>query len=199
MSPNRTIPDVHELHEASTLRPDSNSSTGTASSTLLNPETLDVRSSLCSSHGTPTVKFAPLPETDPSRKRSLAPLGVSARSRRKQAIQQEGWCTDPDMQENMEDPLILFAKFVKKTGKTLWRRVRKSSKAVVSEEVSCTAEPVLDIRSPDDIMAPGEESGRVSNVVGGEDNEGRRASWSPPDKRRTLTPGEAKRRSTGDL
>lgn len=212
MSQNGTeFSDVHEIHQVkvATSSLGSNSSIGTGSPTLLNPESLDVRSSLGSSHGTPTVKFAPLPQIDPSRKRSLAPLGVSARSRRRRVIQQEAesllWCTDPDVpEENMEDPLITFAKFVKKTGKTLWRRVRKGSKAVVPQEnVPYPAEPVLDIKStvhPGGIMVPGEKGERVSKAVGGENKRERRASWSPSDsKRRTLSLGEVKRRSTSDL
>lgn len=207
MSLNRTSSDTHDIYlRAPTESSDSNSSIGTGSPTLLNPESLDVHSSLGYSHGTPTVKFAPLPQIDPSRKRSLVPLGVSARSRRKRAIQQEAgsllWRTDGDVpEENMEDPLIAFANVVKKAGKTLWRRMRKSSKAP-QENVSRSTEAVLDITStvhPEDIMAQGDKDEYVSKVVGGEDKRRRRASWSPSDKRRTLSLGEAKRRSTSDL
>ncbi|KAG8217785.1 hypothetical protein J3R82DRAFT_5947 [Butyriboletus roseoflavus] len=211
MSLNQTILDVHEIHEVAPLVAssslDSDSSIGTASSpTLLSPESLlhDIRSSLGSSHSAPTVKFAPLPQTGPRRKRSLAPLGVPARSRRRRAIQQEGgsllWSVDPDVpEEDMEDPIVAFAKFVKRTGKTLWRRVRQSNKAASQENVPYSAEPVLDISStvhPDD-MALGEKSQPLKEVVGGEDERGRRASWSPWAERRTLS--EAKRRNTSDL
>ncbi|KAH0827111.1 hypothetical protein J3R83DRAFT_4799 [Lanmaoa asiatica] len=218
MSLNQSLFDLHELiHEVPALVAssslDSSSSIGTGSPTSLIPESLphDVRSSLSSSHNlshnTPTVKFAPLPPIDPSRKRSLAPLGASARSRRKRVIQQEGgsilWPRDDVPEEDMEDPIVMFAKFVKRTGKTLWRRVRQRSKAVPQEKVSYSAEPILDIIDrptvhPSD-MALGEEGLRVPEVVGEEDKQGRRASWSPSAGRGTPSRDEAKRRSTSDL
>ena len=179
--------DVHDIPPL-----DSKSSVGTGSHTLLNPEISDVRSSVgSSSPGTPTIKFAPLPQTDPTRKRSLAPLG-SARSRRKRAIQQEAgplsWSTDPGLPEDiLEDPLITFAKFVKKTGRTLWRRVRKA--AISVEDVSYPSEPILDIRSS--------ERGCLSRVE--EDKRRRRATWSPSDKRRTLDLDDESERRKSDL
>ncbi|KAF8559858.1 hypothetical protein OG21DRAFT_1503080 [Imleria badia] len=210
MSPNQTQFDVHQVHEVTiivtTTSPDSNSSIVTDPPTLLLPESScsDARSS-SSSQGTPTVKFAPLPQIDPNRKRSLAPLGVPARSRRKRAIQEDGgsllWSTDPDvLDENMEDPIIAFAKLVKKTGKTLWRRVRKGSRAVPQEDAVFSAEPVLDISTSvrlGDVEV--EEGEGVSNeAVGLEDKRWRRASWSSLAERRTLT-REAQRKSTSDL
>ncbi|KAG6376411.1 hypothetical protein JVT61DRAFT_2396 [Boletus reticuloceps] len=154
----------------------------------------------------PPVKFAPLPQIDPNRTRSLAPLGVPGRSRRKQVIQQEGrsllWSTDPDVpEEGMEDPIISFAKFVKRTSKSLWRKVRKGSKPVPQEsEPYSPPEPVLDIGSTVclDDMAPEEKGERVSKAVGLEEKRRRRASWSPLAERRTLSRGKA-RRSTSDL
>ena len=211
MSPTQSLLDVHEIYEVPPLVAssslDSRSSICTASSpTLLTPESLlrDVRLSLGSSHSAPTVKFAPLPQIDPHRKRSLAPLGASARSRRKRDIQQEGgslsWSADPDVPDDMEDPIVAFAKFVKKTGKTLWRRMRQGSKAV-SQEMPYSAEPVLDISStvqPDDI-ALGEKGQLLLEVVGGEYKRGRRASWSPLAERRTLSENKWERRNTSDL
>ena len=204
MSPNKSPFDVHEVHKVAASSLDSSSSSfGTGSPTFLIPALQDARSSLGSSHGTPTVKFAPLPQIDPNRKRSLAPLGVPGRSRRKLVIQQDSgsllWSADPDVpEENMEDSIIAFAKLVKKAGKTLWRRMRKGSKAVAQEIVACSAEPVLDIRStvrPDDMMGRGEKGEHVSKAVCGE-GERRRASWSPLAERRTL---KVQRRSTSDL
>jgi hypothetical protein len=203
MSPNQSPFDVHETHEVAASSLDSSgSSFGTGSHTFLIPESSlqDARSS--SSHGTPTVKFAPLPQIDPNRKRSLAPLGVPGRSRRKLVVQEDGgslfWSADPDVpEENMEDSIIAFAKLVKKTGKTLWRRMRKGNKAVAQEIVVYSAEPVLDIRStvrPGD-MGLGEKGEHVSKAVCGEGGR-RRASWSPLAERRTL---KVQRRSTSDL
>ena len=204
---------AYQVHEvaivvtASSL--DSSSSISTHSPTLIIPESLlphDARSSLGSSHGTPTVKFAPLPQVDPNRKRSLAPLGVPGRTRRKLDIQQEGgsllWSAGPDEQEeSVEDPIILFAKFVKKTGKTLWRKVRKGSKVVPQEDIPCFGEPVLDIKSTSRVadVAVGEKGDRVSKAVGLEDKRGRPASWSPLAERRTLNRCKAQRKSTSDL
>ena len=208
MSPNHSPFDVHEVHEGAASSLDSSSSSiGTGLPTLLTPESSlhDAHSSLGSSHDTPTVKFAPLPQIDPNRKRSLAPLGVPVRSRRMRVIQQEGgsllWSADPDMpEESMEDAIIAFAKLVKKTGKTLWRRMRKGSKAVAQENVACSAEPVLDIRSTVRLgdMGLGEKGEHVSQAVGGSEDKRRRASWSPLAERRTLNL-EPQRRSTTDL
>jgi len=213
MSPNPAPFDVHAVYEvalpvaATSSLESSNSSIGTGSPASLIPEPLlhDARASLGSSHGTPTVKFAPLPQIDPNRKRSLAPLGVPAHLRRKQVIQQEGrsllWSADPEVAaENMEDPIITFAKFVKKTGATLWRRVRKGSKAV-PHDVAYSTEPVLDIGSAvgQDDMAPGERGEHVLVVVGGEDKRGHRVSWSPLGERRTLGRDKVQRRSTAHL
>ncbi|KAF8447649.1 hypothetical protein L210DRAFT_2808590 [Boletus edulis BED1] len=199
MSPNQSPFDVHQVHQVAipvTSCPDSGSSIGSGSPTSLHDTP--------SPHGAPTVKFAPLPQIDPNRTRSLAPLGVPGRSRRKQVIQQEGrsllWSTDPDVpeEEGMEDPIISFAKFVKKTSKTLWRKVRKSSKPVPqpveSEQESETysPEPVLNIGSTDD-MVPEEKGERMSKAVGLEEKRRRRASWSPLAERRTLSRGKARR------
>ncbi|KAG9318751.1 hypothetical protein JVU11DRAFT_850 [Chiua virens] len=195
MSPKQSLSDVHETHQITALEvtassPDASSFSSTGSPRLLIPEASDVRSSLGSSHDTPTVKFAPLPQIDPNRKRCLAPLGVS-RTRRKQAIE-EG---------DLEDPIIAFAKLVKKTSKSLWRRV-KGSKHAIPGSVSYSDDPVLDIKSahcPSDV-AQGEKSLCVSSSLTGREGEGKRpASWSPPDERRTFSEDEAKRRSTGDL
>lgn len=213
MSPKQSLFDVHEIHEVAPLTTssslDSTSSIGTASSPaslIAESSVHDVRSSLGSSHGTPAVKFAPLPQIDPNRKRSLAPVGASARSRRKRVIRQEGgsllWSVDPDVpEEDMEDPIVAFAKLVKRASKTLWRIVRQGSKAVSQENVSHPAEPVLDISStvhPGDLEL-GEKGQRVSEDVGGEDKRRHRASWSPVAERRTLSQGMVKRRSTSDM
>lgn len=215
MSPNQSVFDVHQVHEVTiivtTTSPDSTGGssivTGSPTSPLPESPYSDARSSLGSSHGTPTVKFAPLPQIDPNRKRSLAPLGVPARSRRKRVIQEEGgsllWSADPDVpDENMEDPIIAFAKLVKKTGKTLWRRVRKGSKAVPQENVVYSAEPVLDISTSvrsGDVEVEDKGEGVSKEAVDLEDKRWRRASWSPLAERRTLTRGKAQRKSTSDL
>lgn len=213
MSPNPAPPDVREVYEvallvatASSLESSSSSiGTGPPASLIPEPSLQDTRASLGSSHGTPTVKFAPLPHIDPNRKRSLAPLGVPAHLRRKQVIQQEGrsllWSADLEVpEENMEDPIITFAKFVKKTGATLWRRVRKGSKAV-PHDVAYSTEPVLDIGSTvrQDDMTPGEKGEHVWVVVEGEDRRGHRVSWSPLGERRTLGRDKVQRRSLPHL
>lgn len=194
MSAKQSLFDVHQVREVAPLVASSSLESTSSVGTCNSPTSLlhDVRSSLGSAHGTPTVKFAPLPQINPNRKRSLAPLGASARSRRKRAIQQEGgslsWSTDPDVpEEDMEDPIVAFAKLVKRAGKTLWRRVRRGSR---TENVSYSAEPVLDITST---VHPGEE------VVGEEDKRGRRASWSPSAERRKPGQDKTKRMSTSDM
>lgn len=205
MSPHHSPFDVHEVHEVAASSLDSSSSSiGTGLPTLLTPESSlhDVHSSLGYSHDTPTVKFAPLPQIDPNRKRSLAPLGVPVRSRRMRVVQQEGgllsWSADLDMpEESMEDSIIAFAKLVKKAGKTLWRRMRKGNKAAAQENMAYSAEPVLDIRSTIRLGDMGlEEKGEhVPQVVGGSEDKRRRASWSPLAERRTLKM-QPQRRST---
>jgi hypothetical protein len=95
-------------------------------------------------------------------------------------------------EEDVEDPVVSFAKFVKKTGKTLWWKVRKGSKAVPQENVACPAEPVLDIKS---------SGGEGAQAVGFGDKRGQRASWSPLTltERGALSGREKARKSTSDL
>jgi len=94
-----------------------------------------MRSSTCSSmRHTPTVRFAPLPSPDPSRKRSVLPLGVAARSRRRHRLVRETaergpslWANDPAADPLLEDPLFTLGKYVKSASKSLWRRIRERS------------------------------------------------------------------------
>ncbi|KIM62040.1 hypothetical protein SCLCIDRAFT_843147 [Scleroderma citrinum Foug A] len=84
--------------------------------------------SLCSlTRPPPTIRFAPLPKINATRKRLLPPLGVSARSRRKY-IPQEGrsilWPVDPIPEESVEDPILVLGKLVKRVGIKMWQRVK---------------------------------------------------------------------------
>ncbi|KIJ69200.1 hypothetical protein HYDPIDRAFT_24053 [Hydnomerulius pinastri MD-312] len=213
----------HEVHEIALLAtqissdPLSLNSCVTNSHKLLIPESSlssSLRSSTCSSpRCTPTVKFAPLPQTDPTRTRSLAPLGVSARSRRRRAASREGgsvlWATDPDSPEEiMEDPLITFGRFVKNASKHLWRRVRKRSTVAQQEKDDSNAtQPVIEITADEDwgytrVLESGQKGGRMMEIPGGEEKLTRRASWSSSTERRTLDQDDARRqlrRSTGNL
>ncbi|KAF9227576.1 hypothetical protein BS17DRAFT_393085 [Gyrodon lividus] len=220
MSSDSSLLFVHEVHEIALLAaglscepPSLDYSLRTSSTLEISEPSPSSRSSACSSpqYDAPTVKFAPLPQTDPHRQRSLAPLGVSARSRRRRVVAQGGsllWAADPDApKEIMEDPFIMFGKFVKKASKNFWRRVRKRSTAAAQKnDDPQTIQPVLEIK-PDgyggDILAlaSSEKEERATELGGGQ-NPTRRASWSSPTERWTLSRDEAKhrsRRSTGDL
>ncbi|KAG2150738.1 uncharacterized protein EDB93DRAFT_1141921 [Suillus bovinus] len=113
------------------------------------------RSSTCFSLGhMPTVKFAPLPLTDPSRRRSNLPLGVAARSRRRRPARegrQQGrslWTSDPPPDPLFEDPFITLGKFVKSATKNLWRRVRERN-GLVDQVEPIQHDVVIDIRPMD--------------------------------------------------
>ncbi|KAF9246239.1 hypothetical protein BU15DRAFT_24427, partial [Melanogaster broomeanus] len=160
--------DLHQIHEIALLAshtssdpPSFNSSLGNSPTPAVSESSNSPRSSACSSPSrTPSVKFAPFPQIDPiNRKRSLAPLGVSARSRRKRVTPGEPqlslWIEVPD--ETMEDPLITFGKFLKHASQNLWRRVRKKSTAAPQKgDDSQTVEPVIEIKAGNgsDALAP---------------------------------------------
>ncbi|KAI6028589.1 hypothetical protein F5J12DRAFT_806362 [Pisolithus orientalis] len=98
------------------------------SPTLLAPNS--ERSSCSSTKPSPTVRFAPLPKTESTRKRSIPPLGVSGRTRHSR-ISKEGrkplWSIDPSSEEIGEDPIIVLGRFAKKAGIRLLQRVRRKS------------------------------------------------------------------------
>ncbi|KAH7889492.1 hypothetical protein F5I97DRAFT_538495 [Phlebopus sp. FC_14] len=186
----------------------------TSSPEISTPDSLSsssVLSSTClSRQHTVTVKFAPLPQTDPDRKRSIAPLGVSARSRRRRVRRERGtplWSADPDVPEGMlEDPLITFGRFVKNTSISLWRRVRK--KSVVSsadehEHAGGAAQTKPGERRAEALAVSAELKGELGRILRGEEKPTRRASWSPSTERGTLSSIDDRchrlRRSTGDL
>ena len=91
---------------------------------------------------TTSVKFAPLPEIGPRKRKSNYPLGVAARSQMLQqrrenaripgAYQQPSlWSEDPDERPTMhvpeeveeEDPLEVLGRLIADKSKSLWRRV----------------------------------------------------------------------------
>ncbi|KAF8503680.1 hypothetical protein F5888DRAFT_1020733 [Russula emetica] len=101
---------------------------------------------------TANVQFAPLPEINPRDRRSTRPLGMAARSQmlqqRRQIQMQNGqrhprvW-SDPDdrpmdyiSDEEEEDPLETFVRFIADKSKSLWKRV--TSKAKPSDEDETT-------------------------------------------------------------
>jgi hypothetical protein len=101
---------------------------------------------------TANVQFAPLPEINPRDRRSTRPLGMAARSQmlqqRRQIQMQNGqrhpreWSDLDDRpmvyipDEEEEDPLESFARFIADKSKSLWRRV--TSKAKQSDEDETT-------------------------------------------------------------
>jgi hypothetical protein len=114
-----------------------------------------MRSSRSSSlRHSPTVKFAPLPLPDPSRKRSVLPLGVATRSRRLRYVReateprQSLWANDPAADPLLEDPLIMWGKLVKSASKSLWRRIREGSGFVgQGQPMENLTDAILDSRS----------------------------------------------------
>ncbi|KAL4067846.1 hypothetical protein V8B97DRAFT_1940185 [Scleroderma yunnanense] len=154
----------------------------------------------------PTIRFAPLPKVDPSRRRSIPPLGVSPRSRRKYAPQ-EGrsllWAVDPIPEETVEDPILVLGRLVKKAGRKMWQRVKmKGTMATTQEKDSAYASDVIDIK-PDELSGDTAASSdgteeHESELHDNDDKQPQRTSWSAergtPDIRTLQV-----RRSTGDL
>ncbi|KAI6045627.1 hypothetical protein EDC04DRAFT_2634081 [Pisolithus marmoratus] len=127
------------------------------SSSLLVPDSQ--RSSCSSTKPSPTVRFAPLPKIDSTRKRSIPPLGVSARARHI-CIAREGqtplWSIDPSSEEIGEDPIIVLGRFFKEAGMRMLQKVRK--KYASHEKDDHRAINVIDIK-------PDEASGDTEPVV----------------------------------
>ncbi|OAX41561.1 hypothetical protein K503DRAFT_854570 [Rhizopogon vinicolor AM-OR11-026] len=161
-SPER-LDNSHEVQEvrASELSSEHTSSFDSSSTFPMNDDSSNpcMRSSACSSlRHIPTVKFAPLPSPDPSRKRrSVQPLGVAARSRRPRPVRdvveqrQSLWANDPAADPLLEDPLFTLGKFVKSASKSLWQRIRKRSG--LSGQVQPThhyTDVILDTRSAEE-------------------------------------------------
>ena len=174
------------------------------SPTLSSP--ISERSSCSFTRRPPTIRFAPLPKVDATRKRSVPPLGVSGRSRRK-CIPQEGrsclWAVDPIPEEKVEDPILILGRLVKKAGRRMWKKMRmRGAMAMPQEKDYLYTGDVIDIR-PDEISGDTSVSsdgteGDESGLVDEDDLQRKRASWStvrgPPDNRKLQV-----RRSTGDL
>ncbi|KAG6880236.1 hypothetical protein C0992_003002 [Termitomyces sp. T32_za158] len=129
----------------------STSSSLTSSSTgILSPSSQG--SSTSSLEGKLNVKFAPLPELTPRKRRYAAPLGVAARSqmvlqrrqmrgvhhnhpvwteeeleRQRELAMEEGWRRQNQhhlvYEDDEEDPFIVFGRMVKDAGKTILRKV----------------------------------------------------------------------------
>ncbi|KAG1728620.1 uncharacterized protein EDB91DRAFT_851104 [Suillus paluster] len=126
--------------------------------TISNPNSSNPsRSSTYSLGHIPTIKFAPLPSPDPNRKRSILPLGVAARSRRRRparAVSERGpsvWANDPAADPLLEDPLITLGKLVKSATTSLWRRVREKNGLVNQvEPMQHLTDVILDIRPMED-------------------------------------------------
>jgi len=129
------LDNTHEVQEnrASELSSEHTPSFDSSSTFPTNPDSSNhcMHSFTCSSlRKSPTVKFAPLPSPDPSRKRSRVPLGVVARSRRPRRVREVDerspslWADDPAADPMLEDPLITLGKLVKSAGKGLWRHIR---------------------------------------------------------------------------
>ncbi|KAI6005766.1 hypothetical protein EDD15DRAFT_2358911 [Pisolithus albus] len=141
--------------------------------TLHNSQTflgLDSQRSSCSStKPSPTVRFAPLPKTDSSRKRSIPPLGVSGRARLLHEGRKPLWSIDPSSGEIGEDPMIALGNFVKKAGMKMLQRVKK--KSTLQEKDNSRAVDVIDIK-PDEIS--GETEHAVSSQETGGYSGGRR-------------------------
>ncbi|KAI6150579.1 hypothetical protein BKA82DRAFT_19004 [Pisolithus tinctorius] len=120
------------------------------SPTLLAPNS--ERSSCSSTKPSPTVRFAPLPKTESTRKRSIPPLGVSGRTRHSR-ISKEGrkplWSIDPSSEEIGEDPIIVLGRFAKKAGIRLLQRVRRKSAS--QEKGGRHSNDVVDIK-PDEVL-----------------------------------------------
>ncbi|KIL00074.1 hypothetical protein PAXRUDRAFT_8433 [Paxillus rubicundulus Ve08.2h10] len=210
MPSNPSLLDLHEVHEialAADLSSDPHS-VNSSPTLVVSESSLSSRSSACSSpRYTPSVKFGPLPQIDPHRQRSLAPLGVSARSRRKRIAAQEAgsllWADPSVPEELMEDPLVTFGKFIVNATKHLWRRVRKRSTAAAQKhEHSQPTELVIEVTPGGCGGNSGESAEGTMKLGGGGVVHPRRASWSSPTECWTLTGevGERRfRRSTGDL
>lgn len=137
------------------------------SQTFLAPDSQ--RSSYSSTKPSPTIRFAPLPKTDSSRKRSIPPLGVSGRARLLHEGRKQLWSIDPSSGEIGEDPMIALGNFVKKAGMKMLQRVRKKSTS--QEKDDSRAVDVIDIK-PDEI--PGETEHAVSSQETGGYSGGRR-------------------------
>ncbi|EGN95759.1 hypothetical protein SERLA73DRAFT_186974 [Serpula lacrymans var. lacrymans S7.3] len=159
---------LNEAHEANDIepvsihvsspesQPSSIESSLTLAPTILITNATSLRSTCSLPQHAMNVKFAALPKTEPRRKRSLAPLGVSARSRRRQQQQQDSfmWNNDALAQEEeyVEDPFITLGRLVKNASKHLWKRVRKKEKGGEDEKDagelgdSSDTAPIVDVR-----------------------------------------------------
>ena len=139
--------------------------------------------------GTPTIKFAPLPEIErPKKRRHNHALGVAARSqmlaRRRQMMRDDD---DPDRpprhlwrseeEDDGEDPLIALGHMVKLASIGIWRKVSlKDKKARSNTQTRSSSDSVLEISSP--ATYADDEDG--NNVVFDEPAEGISDDELPP-------------------
>jgi len=159
---------LNEAHEANDIepanvqvsspqsQPSSIESSLTLAPTILITNATSLRSTCSLPQSAMNVKFAALPKTAPRRRRSLAPLGVSARSRRRQQQQQDSflWTNEAVAQEEeyVEDPFVTLGRLVMNASKNLWKRVRKKEKEAGdgkgTGELGDASEtgPIVDIR-----------------------------------------------------
>ncbi|KAA1469233.1 hypothetical protein DENSPDRAFT_834807 [Dentipellis sp. KUC8613] len=134
----------------------------------------------------PSIVFAPLPVTEPRRRKSNVQLGVAARSRmlaqrramREEALRQQQpmWTeldekavNGQDREEDMEDPLALFGRYLAGKSKGLWRKV--SQKGGREEIESTKGRPRSPPPKPHGANHPLKEP--VSSDTDPEESEGR--------------------------
>ncbi|KAI0282084.1 hypothetical protein BGY98DRAFT_131872 [Russula aff. rugulosa BPL654] len=136
-SPDASTPSISSLSE-DCLHPSEGRSLQSSASLHIVPPTVN-------------VQFAPLPEINPRHRRPTRPLGMAARSQmlQQRRIQMQNgqqhprvW-SDPDdrpmvyiADEEEEDPLETFVRFIADKSKSLWKRV--TSKAKQSDEDETT-------------------------------------------------------------
>jgi hypothetical protein len=151
---NRPLPPIPQSQRSSldTADPSSSGSSTPASSDECRPplEEYALRHtvSLPIIPSTTSVKFAPLPEIGPRKRRSKYPLGVAARSqmlqqrRENQGIHQQSIWSDLDAPEEVEeeDSLDVLGRLIADKGKSLWRRIaskeNSSGKHATSRDVN---------------------------------------------------------------
>ncbi|KAG6334520.1 hypothetical protein ID866_4573 [Astraeus odoratus] len=213
MSPEPSPSDAYDTACFDSNRNVAPSDAHTPDATVLHPSCLPAsnsqRPSCSSPRPQPAIRFAPLPKIDPSRKRSVPPLGVPARSRRKRMPQEGGsllWAVDPVPEETVEDPILVLGRLVKKAGVKMWQTVRKRSVIVSPQEKDCFCGwDVIDIKAdghsvnpPAEEMSAGDTEEDESGVCNDEEKRLQRATWTAERGALPVKPLQL-RRSTGDL
>ena len=137
---------------------------------------------------TATVKFAPLPEIGPRRRRSNYPLGVAARSQMLQQRRENTrmyrqpllWSEDLDERPTMhvpeeveeEDPLEALGRLIANKSKSLWRRVafkvntsdKHAASGDVNEEATHGEEPAV-IPIPEELLLPADPPNQTLELL----------------------------------